>query len=102
MPDPSPAARSAAPDPRCRRAPRAWRVVVVSLAFFIAGVAAQQLWYAAYLDGLKALERQNWAEAERLFREAKNAKNAPKPGRNVLFYGAAQDSCPTTIWPSPC
>ncbi|MEO7192405.1 MAG: hypothetical protein ABI051_15235 [Vicinamibacterales bacterium] len=43
-------------------------------------------WYQAYADAQRAVEQRNWAAAVANI-EAASRAGAPKPGRNVLFYG---------------
>ena len=49
----------------------------------------QQLWYAVYEQGLKAIEQQDWAAAERLLAAALKAH--PQQSRTELFYGTRRE-----------
>jgi hypothetical protein len=55
-------------------------------------LAAQELWYASYQQGVDAFKRNEYALAKRKFVEAINNKQAPKTrGRRVLYYGLLRD-----------
>ncbi len=52
-------------------------------------LSAQQIWYASYTNALDAIKKQQWADAERLLRDAK--RTGPAAGRRVLFYGSRRE-----------
>ena len=49
--------------------------------------ADSRAWYQAYSDGIKLIDQKNWQAAIDSLEAAKRAGGAPKPGKNVPFYG---------------
>src|SRR6185436_8029074 len=55
-------------------------------------LAAQELWYASYQQGVEALRRSEYALAKRKFVDAITNKQAPRArGRQVQYYGLLRD-----------
>ena len=64
--------------------------LIVALTIVVAGQAnrasqSQTRWYDAYREGVAAVNRRDWATAEKRLLEARS--NGPKAGRRVFTYG---------------
>jgi hypothetical protein len=53
--------------------------------WFASLARAEQLWYEAYDEGVKAIQEKNWSLAEQKFKDA--IRQQPKPGKKIRAYG---------------